>query len=72
MLTSRSVTIILVTTLFVTVGWSAHTAAYVDLGTGSYLLQMLFAGVFGAIFSAKSFWIKLRAKFASVDRSVKP
>jgi hypothetical protein len=54
------------------VGWSAHTAAYVDLGTGSYLLQMLFAGVFGAIFSAKSFWIKLRAKFASVDRSVKP
>ena len=49
--------------LFVTVGLSAHTYAYVDLGTGSYMLQMLTAGVFGMIFAAKSLLIRLRAYF---------
>ena len=50
-------------TLFITVGLSAHTFAYVDLGTGSYMLQMLTAGLFGMIFAAKSILIRLRAFF---------
>ena len=52
--------IALIVLLFVTVGLSAHTYAYVDLGTGSYMLQMLTAGLFGMIFAAKSLLIKLR------------
>ena len=49
--------------LFVTVGLSAHTYAYVDLGTGSYMLQMLTAGLFGMLFAAKSLLIRLRSYF---------
>ena len=47
--------------LFVTVGLSGHVSGYIDLGTGSYMLQLLAAGVFGGIFAAKSLWLKIRA-----------
>jgi hypothetical protein len=54
-------------TLFITVGLSAHTFAYVDLGTGSYMLQMLTAGLFGMIFAAKSLLTRMRAFFGQSD-----
>jgi hypothetical protein len=54
-------TLVLVTTLFVTVGLSRHAEAYIDPGTGSYLLQLVLAGVFGMIFSARSLWEKVRS-----------
>src|SRR5882762_9997200 len=66
--TPRIVTLILVTALFVTVGLSRHADAYIDLGTGSYLLQLVFAGLFGMIFSARSLWEKVRAVFAGSSR----
>jgi hypothetical protein len=66
--TSRIVTLTLVTVLFVTVGLSQHADAYIDLGTGSYLLQLVFAGLFGMIFSARSLWEKVRAVFAGSNR----
>jgi hypothetical protein len=50
--------------LFVGVGLSEHVFAYVDLGTGSYMLQLLVAGLFGAVFSAKSLWARVRAMFS--------
>jgi hypothetical protein len=50
--------------LFVTVGLSEHAHAYVDLGTGSYMLQLLVAGMFGMIFAAKSLWAKMRLLFS--------
>ena len=53
--------------LFVTVGLAAHPYAYVDLGTGSYMLQMLTAGLFGMIFAAKSLLIRLRSYFGQCD-----
>ncbi len=71
-MSSRSVILLLVTMLFVTVGLSAHTLAYVDLGTGSYVLQMVVAGLFGMIFSVKSLWAKVRGFFPGSDRSGKP
>ena len=43
--------------------WSARTHfsyAYLDLGTGSYLFQMAAAGLFGALFVAKTFWTQIK------------
>ena len=68
MLISKGLTVALVTVLFVAVGWSRHAHAYVDLGTGSYLLQLLVASMFGLIFSMKSLWAKVRAVFLDADR----
>jgi hypothetical protein len=71
MRTSRSLTVISVIVLFVMVGLSQRADAYLDPGTGSYVLQLSVAGLFGAIFSAKSLWLKLRAIFPGTDRSGK-
>lgn len=30
--------------------------AYIDLGTGSYLFQLLLAGILGALFALKMYW----------------
>jgi hypothetical protein len=66
---SRNITSVLLVLLFLTVGLSQRTYAYIDLGTGSYLLQFLLAGLFGMIFSAKSLWAKVRNAFGgSRDR----
>lgn len=68
---SRSLTLGLVIVLFVTVGLSQRADAYIDPGTGSYAMQLLVAGLFGMIFSAKSLWLKVRAIFSGSDRSGK-
>ena len=41
----------------------APARAYVDPGTGSYVLQLLIAGLLGALFALKVFWHKLVAFF---------
>jgi len=33
--------------------------AYLDPGSGSYLLQLLLAALFGALFAVKIFWKKI-------------
>jgi hypothetical protein len=33
--------------------------AYVDPGTGSFVLQLLIAGLLGALFALKVFWYKM-------------
>jgi hypothetical protein len=48
--------------LLVVTSTSAH--AYLDPGTGSYMLQMLVAGVLAALFVARAFWSNLKEKFA--------
>lgn len=35
--------------------------AYLDPGTGSYVLQILLAAIFGGLFLAKSWWGSLKA-----------
>lgn len=40
---------------------TASAQAYIDLGTGSYLLQLLIAGVLGGLFAIKLYWTKLKA-----------
>ena len=34
----------------------SRASAYVDPGTGSYVLQLLLAGILGALFALKVFW----------------
>jgi len=41
--------------------------AYVDPGTGNYLLQLFVAGLFGALFALKIFWTKLKGVLGSVQ-----
>ena len=38
--------------------------AYLDPGTGSFLVQMLIAGAVGAVFVIKMFWYKIKAGIA--------
>lgn len=37
--------------------------AYLDPGTGSYILQILIAGILGASFAVKIFWGKIKTFF---------
>jgi hypothetical protein len=36
---------------------------YIDPGSGSYLVQMIIAGVLGALFYFKSLWFKFKGLF---------
>jgi hypothetical protein len=41
----------------------ASVFAYIDPGTGSYLLQILLAGLFGGLLFLRIFWKKVKAFF---------
>lgn len=42
-----------------------HAAfAYLDPGAGSFILQMLIAGIMGALFTIKLYWYRLKAFIA--------
>ena len=47
--------------------------AYIDPGTGSYLIQLLIASILGSLFALKIYWRKIRAfiadKFAKSKES---
>lgn len=51
-------TLMLATALSLTVIESAH--AYIDMGTGSLIFQMLVAGIVGAGFTIKVYWHALK------------
>jgi hypothetical protein len=38
--------------------------AYIDLGTGSYVFQLLLASVLGVAFAVRAYWERLRAFFS--------
>jgi hypothetical protein len=40
--------------------------AYLDPGTGSYILQMIVAGLLGAAFALRMFWARIKRFFAGV------
>ncbi len=40
--------------------------AYIDPATGSYILQLLIAGLLGGLFAIKLFWTKIKTFFAKV------
>jgi len=42
-------------------GYSQSAFAYLDPGTGSFMLQMLIAGVMGALYTIKLYWYRVKA-----------
>jgi hypothetical protein len=45
--------------------------AYVDPGTGSYVLQLLLAAFFGLLFTLKVFWAKIKGALKGIQESLK-
>jgi membrane protease YdiL (CAAX protease family) len=43
--------------------------AYVDPGTGSYLLQILLASILAIFFGAKLFWRKIKVRLAELRKA---
>jgi len=43
-----------------------NSYAYIDPGTGSYIIQMIIAFAVGAAFAVKLFWIKLKLFFINL------
>ena len=41
----------------------ADAWAYVDPGTGSYILQIIAAGILGGLFAIKMFWFQVKEFF---------
>lgn len=48
------------------VNFSSSCLAYLDPGTGSYIFQMLIAGLVGAGFAVKLFWTQIKCFVLSV------
>jgi hypothetical protein len=46
--------------------------AYLDMGTGSYVIQVVIASLFGVIVTLKVYWKKIKAYLASVLNKKKP
>jgi hypothetical protein len=44
--------------------------AYLDPGTGSYVLQILFGGLFGVAFLVKSFWKDIKGFFEKIKEKL--
>lgn len=40
--------------------------AYLDPGTGSYLIQMVIAALLGASFAIKNFWMRIKSFIANL------
>lgn len=60
MATRLSSTIVLFV-LMITIIFPQYSYAYIDPGTGSYLLQMLMAGLLGSAFAVKMAWRTIKS-----------
>ena len=59
--------VILLIILLLTVSTKpAH--AYLDPGSGSYIIQLIIAGGVGALFTVKTFWLQIKNFFTSLFR----
>ena len=45
-------------------GFYEEAYAYLDPSTGSYILQIVLAGLLGALFKLKIFWSKIRSSIS--------
>ena len=62
---SLGLTLFLVTGLAIAVQ-SDVAYAYIDLGTGSFLLQMLLATIFASLFTIKVFWKRITSRVSLI------
>jgi hypothetical protein len=49
----------------------ARPLAYLDPGTGSFLIQLLIAGLLGAGFLVKTFWSRISMFFSKKNQGIK-
>jgi len=61
--------IIAMFTLLLVVPCNAH--AYLDPGTGSYMLQIVIAGIVSALFTIKMFWRRVVDFFSNLFKGKK-
>jgi hypothetical protein len=45
---------------------STNSFAYLDMGTGSYIIQAILAGFFASLFFIKTYWFKLSAFISKI------
>ena len=57
---------VLVASLFIVTWLSPAVMAYLDPSTGSYIFQIVLAGLMGALFAVKIFWKNLKAFFGNI------
>ena len=51
------------------IGLGALSTAYIDPGSGSFLIQALVAGVLGAALLIRTFWAQIKALFTRKPQS---
>ena len=54
---------------FLVLFFESNAFAYLDPGTGAFVLQFFLAGIFGALFAIKLYWRKLKSFFSSIFKS---
>jgi len=57
--TYNTITILAMLLIFIVIT-AENAFAYLDPGTGSFVLQMLIAGVLGGLFVIKTYWRKIK------------
>jgi hypothetical protein len=57
--TCNTITILAMLLIFIVIT-AENAFAYLDPGTGSFVLQMLIAGVLGGLFVIKTYWRKIK------------
>lgn len=60
------------TALVFLIGTSAPAHAYIDPGSGSYVLQLALAGILAVVFSLKMSWQRLRTSIANALQNRAP
>ena len=50
---------------------SINAHSYLDLGTGSYIIQSILAGFFATVYFVKLYWFKIRAFFSKFSKKNK-
>ena len=56
----RSFALLLLAIVTTLASFPADAEAYLDPGTGSYIFQMIVAGLLGAAFAVKMFWERIK------------
>ncbi|MBI4847172.1 MAG: hypothetical protein HY808_01155 [Nitrospirae bacterium] len=57
---------LILTILMLVIIFPSIAYAYLDAGTGSYILQLILAAFFGGLFAIKLFWNKIKNIFRNI------
>jgi hypothetical protein len=63
---AKKIGLVLIVTIVTVIITYDNAYAYLDPGTGSYLLQLLLAGLLGGLLAVKMFWRNLKTFFSNL------